>query len=70
MNCLFCSIPEMTDHQNPEDEIIDESEHLHAKAALGRFVYGYTLIVSKEHLLSFAYLPDHLLRNSKPLGAP
>lgn len=61
MNCLFCSIPEMVPNpQNPEDEILDESEHFYAKAALGHFVYGYTLIVSKEHFLSFAYLPEQL----------
>jgi diadenosine tetraphosphate (Ap4A) HIT family hydrolase len=60
MNCLFCSIPEMSNPHNPEDEIIDESEHFYAKAALGHFVYGYTLLISKEHLLSFAYLSEHL----------
>jgi len=60
MDCLFCSIQEMSSPSNPEDEIIDESENFYAKAALGHFVFGYTLIVSKEHLLSFACLPEHL----------
>jgi diadenosine tetraphosphate (Ap4A) HIT family hydrolase len=60
MDCLFCSIQETSDSSNPEDEIIDESENFYAKAALGHFVFGYTLIVTKEHFLSYAYLPEHL----------
>lgn len=60
MDCLFCSIPEMSNPLNPEDEVIDESENFYAKAALGHFVFGYTLIIPKEHFLSFAYLPEHL----------
>jgi diadenosine tetraphosphate (Ap4A) HIT family hydrolase len=60
MDCLFCSIPEMSNPPNPEDEVIDESENFYAKAALGHFVFGYTLIIPKEHYLSYAYLPEHL----------
>ena len=60
MDCLFCSIQEISDPSNPEDEIIDESENFYAKAALGHFVFGYTLIISKEHFPSFAYLPEQL----------
>lgn len=60
MDCLFCSIPEMSNPSNPEDEIIDESENFYAKAALGHFVFGYTLIISKEHFLSLSYVPEHL----------
>src|SRR5579862_683936 len=60
MDCLFCSIPEMSNPSNPEDEVIDESENFYAKAALGHFVFGYTLIVTKEHFLSYAYVPEHL----------
>jgi diadenosine tetraphosphate (Ap4A) HIT family hydrolase len=60
MDCLFCSIQEMESPSNPEDEIIDESENFYAKAALGHFVFGYTLIISKEHFPSFAYVPEHL----------
>lgn len=60
MNCLFCSLPEISNPSNPEDEIIDESENFYAKAALGHFVFGYTLIISKEHFHSFAYLPEQL----------
>jgi diadenosine tetraphosphate (Ap4A) HIT family hydrolase len=60
VDCLFCSIQEISNPSNPEDEIIDESENFYAKAALGHFVFGYTLIVSKEHLPSFAYVPEHL----------
>jgi diadenosine tetraphosphate (Ap4A) HIT family hydrolase len=60
MDCLFCSIQEISNPSNPEDEIIDESENFYAKAALGHFVFGYSLIVSKEHFHSFAYLPEEL----------
>jgi diadenosine tetraphosphate (Ap4A) HIT family hydrolase len=60
MDCLFCSIQDVSAPSNPEDEIIDESENFYAKAALGHFVFGYTLIISKEHLPSFACLPEHL----------
>lgn len=60
MDCLFCSIQEASTPANPEDKIIDESENFYAKAALGHFVFGYTLIIPKEHFLSFAYLPEHL----------
>jgi diadenosine tetraphosphate (Ap4A) HIT family hydrolase len=60
MDCLFCSIPEMSNPPNPEDEVIDESENFYAKAALGHFVFGYTLIIPKEHFLSYAYVPEHL----------
>ena len=60
MDCLFCSIQDLSNPSNPEDEIIDESENFYAKPALGHFVFGYTLIISKEHLLSFAHLPEHL----------
>ena len=59
MDCLFCSIQEMSNPSNPEDEIIDESENFYAKAALGHFVFGYTLIITKEHFPSFAHLPEH-----------
>lgn len=58
MDCLFCSIQEMSNPSNPEDEIFDESENFYAKAALGHFVFGYTLIISKEHFPSFAYVPE------------
>lgn len=61
MDCLFCSIQEIANPSNPEDEIFDESENFYAKAALGHFVFGYTLIISKEHVPSFAYVPEHLL---------
>ncbi len=59
MDCLFCSIQEMSNPSNPEDEIIEESENFYAKAALGHFVFGYTLIITKEHFPSFAHLPEH-----------
>lgn len=60
MDCLFCSIQEISNPSNPEDEIIDESENFYAKPALGHFIFGYTLIIPKEHFPSFAYVPEHL----------
>lgn len=60
MNCLFCSLPWTLNPSNPEDELIDESENFYAKAALGHFVFGYTLIVPKDHFPSFAYVPEQL----------
>jgi diadenosine tetraphosphate (Ap4A) HIT family hydrolase len=60
MDCLFCSIQEISNPSNPEDEIFDESENFYAKAALGHFVFGYTLIISKEHFPSFAFVPEDL----------
>jgi len=60
LDCLFCSIQDIPNPSNPEDEIIDESENFYAKPALGHFVFGYTLIISKEHFHSFAYVPEQL----------
>jgi diadenosine tetraphosphate (Ap4A) HIT family hydrolase len=60
MLCLFCSIVDSTNFKHPEDEIIDETANFYAKAALGHFVFGYTLIISKEHLISYASLPVEL----------
>jgi len=60
MDCLFCSIQDLSNPPNPEDEIIDESENFYAKAALGHFVFGYSLIIPKEHFPSFAYVPVSL----------
>jgi diadenosine tetraphosphate (Ap4A) HIT family hydrolase len=60
MSCLFCSIVDSPIVEHPEDEIIDESENFYAKAALGHFVFGYSLVISKEHLMSFASLPLEL----------
>ncbi len=57
MNCLFCSIVDAPTFERPEDEIIDETEHFYAKAALGHFIHGYTLVVSKDHFISYADLP-------------
>ena len=68
MDCLFCSIQEMSNPSNPEDEIIDESENFYAKAALGHFVFGYTLIISKDHFLSFAHVPERLFPELEAFG--
>jgi diadenosine tetraphosphate (Ap4A) HIT family hydrolase len=57
MSCLFCSLPEATTCELPEDEVIDHSEDFYAKAALGHFVFGYMLVISRDHYISFADLP-------------
>src|SRR3989442_1292238 len=60
MSCLFCRIVEAPEFEHPEDEIIDETEHFYAKAALGHFLFGYTLVISKAHLISYADMSAHL----------
>lgn len=60
MLCIFCSLVDAPAFANPEDEILDENEYFYAKAALGHFVSGYMLIVSKEHLISYSILPPDL----------
>lgn len=52
--CMICLIPEL--HNFPEDEVIDETIKLYAKPGLGHFAEGYTLILTKDHYPSYAYL--------------
>src|ERR1700691_3978634 len=57
MSCLFCSLPEAATCELPEDEVMDNSESFYAKAALGHFVFGYMLVISRDHYISYADLP-------------
>jgi ATP adenylyltransferase len=62
MTCLFCSIPQNPKiHICPEDEVLSETKNLYFKPALGHFVEGYGLIVSKEHFVSFAFSSQEIL---------
>ncbi len=60
MSCLFCLVAEGSAADLPENQIIDQSEHFYAKAALGHFVPGYTLIVPKDHWICYAEVPVEL----------
>jgi len=60
MSCLFCTLPFADKFELPEDEMLDESEHFYTKAALGHFVFGYMLVISKDHYISCADLPISL----------
>jgi ATP adenylyltransferase len=60
MSCLFCSLADVTRSELPEDEVLDNSEHFYAKAALGHFVVGYMLVISRDHYISYADLPPTL----------
>ena len=60
MSCLFCLVAEGSAADLPENQIIDQSEHFYAKAALGHFVSGYTLIVPKDHWICYAEVPSEL----------
>lgn len=56
MKCLFCSIAKQpSNHTKPEDEILEETRCFYVKPALGHFVDGYTLIISKRHRRSLSY---------------
>ena len=57
-NCLFCRI---ADHQEPvegrgENVILCESDSFYVKPALGHFIEGYCLVVTKEHARTMAEL--------------
>ena len=62
--CLFC---QLIDGQKqsllPEDLIVDISSNFYLKPALGQFIEGYCLLVSKMHVQSMALLPDLNLFN-------
>jgi diadenosine tetraphosphate (Ap4A) HIT family hydrolase len=56
-DCLFCDIAEgYTPEDRPENVILYESEHFFVKPALGQFIEGYCLIVSKHHVRTMAEL--------------
>jgi len=55
MSCIFCEIAIDTGaRKNPEDQILDTRSSFYAKPALGHFVEGYTLLISKIHYLTFS----------------
>ena len=60
MSCLFCLVAEGSAADLPENQVIDQSEHFYAKAALGHFVSGYTLVVPKDHWICYAEVPLEL----------
>jgi diadenosine tetraphosphate (Ap4A) HIT family hydrolase len=65
-DCLFCSIPKSPRlHTNFEDLPFAETPSFYAKPALGHFIEGYTLIVSKEHYRSFFSLERQKLAELK-----
>jgi diadenosine tetraphosphate (Ap4A) HIT family hydrolase len=62
MSCLFCLVADGVAEDLPENQIIEQSEHFYAKAALGHFVSGYTLIIPKDHWICFTEVPFQLFR--------
>jgi diadenosine tetraphosphate (Ap4A) HIT family hydrolase len=59
-DCLFCRIGEGDEPYmgHPENTILLESHSFYVKPALGHFVEGYCLVVSKDHLQTMAELDD------------
>ncbi len=57
-SCLFCNIADghAVTQDRPENVVLYESEHFYVKPALGQFVEGYCLIVSKEHARTMSEL--------------
>ena len=57
-DCLFCQIVkrEAPVEGHPENVILFESDSFYLKPALGHFVEGYCLVISKEHLRTMAEL--------------
>lgn len=59
--CLFCLISRNKKWPiEIEDTVIDESKNFILKPALGEFIEGYALIITKEHLDSISFLPPNL----------
>src|SRR4051794_11724211 len=58
IDCLFCSIANgsATSADLPENVILEESQSFYVKPALGHFVEGYCLVISKDHLRTMAEL--------------
>ncbi len=57
-DCLFCQIAkrQAPRERYPENIILFESDNFYVKPALGHFVEGYCLVISKEHLRTMAEL--------------
>lgn len=57
IDCLFCQIGEHeAPQEHPENIILFESNNFYVKPALGHFIQGYCLVISKEHLRTMAEL--------------
>ena len=57
MGCLFCDIyGRNVINNNPEDIVLDSNDDFYVKPALGHFIEGYALLISKEHKTSFSLL--------------
>jgi diadenosine tetraphosphate (Ap4A) HIT family hydrolase len=60
MDCLFCAIADGYAPELAENESIDQSDNFYAKAALGHFLLGYTLVIPKDHYTNFSEVPTEL----------
>lgn len=58
-SCVFCSIINRGSSK-PYDTIIYQETHFVVIPARGHFAPGYLLLISKEHLCSFAAMPNRL----------
>ena len=58
IDCLFCRIAEgkADCEAHPENTVLLESDAFFVKPALGHFIEGYSLVVTKEHLRTMAEL--------------
>src|SRR5579871_6421427 len=69
--CLFCNIARRQSslEGHPEHIILFESDNFYVKAALGHFVEGYCLVISKEHCRTMAELgPEEAAELHEVLG--
>ena len=53
-NCPFCQLEEI------RKDILLESENFFVKVGIGILAPGHVMIITKEHILCFAELPDNL----------
>jgi len=53
-SCLFCDVADGRAGMAPENVVIAANDLAFAKPALGQFVDGYTLVVSRDHVRSFS----------------
>ncbi|HET6842995.1 MAG TPA: HIT domain-containing protein [Candidatus Angelobacter sp.] len=60
--CLFCKIYEVPGSV-VEETVLAESEYFYVKPALGHFVDGYVLIISKDHYRTFSEMPPAALQD-------
>lgn len=53
--CLFCQLEEI------RDDILLESENFFVKVGIGILAPGHVMLITKEHILCFAELPNNLI---------